>query len=76
MTTPWFWGATKFSMVRCSMVTWVASETKEKSFRPWPFRMAPGAPMKVSPSWGSIWLYTPEPKVYAPGANQKVVPGP
>src|SRR5262245_56663873 len=37
--------------------------------------MAPGAPMKVSPAAGMIWLNWPPPRVCLPGANQYVLCG-
>ena len=61
---------TKFSMVRYSIVTPVAVCSKAASLTPWPLRMAPGAPMKVSPAEGSICPYCDVPMVWTPGANQ------
>src|SRR5688572_15983996 len=39
-----------------------------------PSMIAPGAPMNVELSPGTIWLDRPDPSVCTPGANQYVVP--
>ena len=70
LTAPWDWGAVKFSMVRYSMVTSVPAPSMAKSFSSWPSRTAPGPPISLSLLAASMWSYSPEPRVWVPGANQ------
>jgi hypothetical protein len=69
LTVIWPSGATKFSTVRYSIVTFEGAVANADWFTPSPLRMAPGAPMITSPAWGSMCPYSPS-KVWTPGANQ------